>query len=147
MEVLVESFPPLVALPKPDGPLTPGLKLETPTGRPVTIDRTSNYKWLEQAGVGADQEYRLSGYFEVRLDDIYGFQLRHPDALSVLVDGQALYSQKSGQMDSTSYLPVPLRKGWHKLDVVGKSSAAPRLEMRFGGPGAFRLSRVRFSHD
>ena len=143
----VESFPPLQALPKPDTPLRPGLKLETAGARPVTIEKTSHYKWLEQAGVRGGQEYRLSGYFEVRLDDIYQFQMRHADELAVYVDGHALYGRKDGEKVLMNYLPVPLRKGWHKLDVVGKTIQAPRLDMRFGGPGAFRLSRVRFSHD
>jgi hypothetical protein len=147
LEMQIESFPPLPAVAKPVTALRPGLKLEAEGARPVTIVKTSQYNWLEQAGVRAAQSYTLSGYFEVRLDDIYQFQTRHTGDLMITVDGQGLHQVTGGKMDTMHYVPVPLRKGWHKLVVTGKSDTAPRLDMRFGGPGAFRLSRVKFSHD
>ncbi|MEZ6072806.1 MAG: hypothetical protein R3C10_21715 [Pirellulales bacterium] len=147
IDVTVESFPPFAAIAEPAGPLSPGLKLVPEGGRASTIEQTSKYDWLEQAGVKADQAYSLSGYFQVRLDDIYQFHVRHPDELSIAVDGNRLYDVTDGKMAAMQYVPVPLRKGWHKLEVTGKSSMAPRLDLRFGGPGAFRVSRVRFSHD
>jgi hypothetical protein len=147
LDMQVESFPPLPAIAKPETALRPGLKLDAEGARPVTIETTSHYKWLEQAGVRAAQPYTLSGYFEVSLDDIYQFQTRHAGELSITIDGQLLNQMKDGQMATMQFVPVPLRKGWHKLVVTGKSDVAPRLDIRFGGPGAFRLSRVRFSHD
>ena len=42
------------------------------------------------------------------------------------------------------FVPVNLAKGLHRLNVTAVGTAQSVLEIRFGGPGAFRLDGSRF---
>jgi len=44
------------------------------------------------------------------------------------------------------FLPIALAKGSHVLRIKGEATARPRLDVRFGGPGCYRLSGKRFRH-
>lgn len=119
-----------------------GLRLTVDGGKPIVIDDTQSADWLAKH-VKDGQTFELAGWFDVPADDVYQFQLSGNVAIELEVDGKA---QKQPANEGWKFIPVHLAAGSHVLRISGKAPAKPRLDVRFGGPGCYRLSGKRFSH-
>ena len=97
-------------------------------------------KALTDAGVKKGQAFRLEGYFDVPKDDMYQFQVKFDGDLAIEVDGK-VFDVPAGRQ--WKYLPVSLARGTHRFVAKGKAKGL-RMDIRFGGPGAFSLSEKRF---
>jgi hypothetical protein len=40
-----------------------------------------------------------------------------------------------------------LARGWHRIEINAKATATPRLELNFGGPGAWPAGARNFKHS
>jgi len=143
---LVLDIVPPKALPAaerdPNAGLAAGLALVVEGGKPVVIEDTHRGDWLSKH-VKEGQSFELTGWFDAPADDVYQFQLHSNVAIDLAVDGKAL-KQPAG--DGWKFLPIALAKGSHVLRIKGEATARPRLDVRFGGPGCYRLSGKRFRH-
>ena len=74
-------------------------------------------------------------------DDMYQFQVKFDGGLAIEVDGK-VFDVPSGRQ--WKYLPVSLARGTHRFVAKGKATNSLRIDIRFGGPGAFSLSEKRF---
>ena len=115
----------------------------TPRDGAATILEESTGDWLAKAGVAKDGDYAIDGWFSVPANDVYQFQLRGPAKLRVLVDGQP---QSWPRGSEWWFVPVHLAKGRHRLQIECKADGAPRLDVRFGGPGTRHLDGAHFQH-
>ena len=114
-----------------------------PAKGPRVIVQESTGDWLEKAGIPAGGAFSVEGWFTVTEEDVYQFQLRGPSTLRVLVDGKV---QDWPRGKEWWYVPVNLSAGRHLVRIEGRADGAPRLEVRFGGPGTRRLDGKRFRH-
>ena len=144
VEIEVVMPPALPAIEAPPGDTTTaGLKL-TPEGRePVTIESTHPGDWLAKAGVKKGQSFVLEGYFDVPADDIYQFQIHSSAEPTIEVDSRVI---GTAPRLGWRFLPVHLAAGTHHLRVAGTFTLAPRMDLRFGGPGARSVAADRFRH-
>jgi hypothetical protein len=119
-----------------------GFHVSAGNGGPKVVKKSEG-KWLADAGVPTNGEFAVEGWFRVEGDDVYQFQLRGPSALRISVDGkEQVWPRGKGWW----FVPVPLAKGLHRVRIEGKAEGAPELDVRFGGPGSYRLDGVRFQH-
>ena len=124
--------------------LAEGLELIRPTGKRIVVYDTYPDRWL-RGFVKPGEAVELAGYFDVPTDDMYQFQVRSSFPVRLEVDGKALEGEAMGESTPCwIFYPVALAGGTHKLRVRGTVTASPRLDIRFGGPGAFHLSGARF---
>jgi hypothetical protein len=112
-------------------------------GTPATIENTRGGDWLTKAGVKPGQSFVLDGYFDVDAADVYQFQCRSAGPVVISVDGASL---KQPPGEGWMFLPVSLTAGTHRVQVRGKATINPRLEIRFGGPGAASIGAAQFRH-
>lgn len=133
---------PLAALAPPAG-LTPGLCVIAADGARRVVPSTIALRWLEDAGVGPNQDYRIEAWFDVETADTYQFQVRQAGSLELQVDGVTLFSGRS-KFDQVAFVPAILAQGAHRLTIRGTSGSVARLDVRFGGPGALHLAGPRF---
>ena len=104
--------------------------------------RRAEGDWLAKAGVGDGEMFSVEGWFEVPEDDVYQFQLRGNVTIqSLLVDG---VPQNWPRGNAWWFVPVNLAKGLHRVNVKGTGVAGAALDIRFGGPGAYKLDGSRF---
>ncbi len=94
-------------------------------------------------GDWATGDFAVDAWFSVDAEDVYQFQLHGPAQLRVLVDGQP---QDWPRGKEWWFLPVPLAKGLHRVQIVGKADAGAMLDVRFGGSGTARMDGGRFRH-
>jgi hypothetical protein len=144
-----------IAPPPPLAPQTPvpdpqrlvdGMMLATSDQKTSVITDTSAPLWLRSAGVQPNQDYQLTGFFEVLREDLYQFQIRHDGNVTVLLDGREFLSSPDGSVRQTRYLPVPLLPGIHHVTIRGRAGDVAMLDLRYGGPGALRVDGSRFRH-
>ena len=134
---------PLAAQSLPKGKsLAAGLHV-IPGNRPVVVANKADGDWLANAGVLADENFVVEGWFSVDAEDVYQFQFHGPETLRLIVDGKP---QGWPRGKEWWFVPVHLSAGLHKVRIEGKASGKPRLEARFGGPGARKLAAPRFQH-
>ncbi len=122
-------------------PITKGLKLTTEGGKSFLVKDMRNMKAMIAAGVKKGQAFRLEGYFDVPKDDMYQFQVKFSGGLAIEVDGK-VFDVPAGRQ--WKYLPVSLARGTHRFVARGKANSL-RIDIRFGGPGAFSISEKRFA--
>lgn len=148
LEVTVGTTTALPAIVVPRGrQLLPGLELTLASGRRVAVKDTSAYDWLEKSGVGANEKYKLSGYFEAPKKDIYQFILNYMGELTLSVDGRVIYRGSGPDGNNPwHYVPVTLAPGSHLLEISGATKSYRRLQLRFGGPGAWLVGERQFRH-
>jgi hypothetical protein len=141
LQLTIEPPARLKGVKPPKGkPITKGLKLTTKGGKPFLVKDMRNMKALTDAGVKKGQAFRLEGYFDVPADDIYQFQVKFDGEMTIEVDGK-VFDVPAGRQ--WKYLPVSLARGTHRFRAKGKANSL-RIDIRFGGPGAFSLSEKRF---
>lgn len=134
---------PLAAQSLPKGKsLAAGLHV-IPGNRPAVVAAKADGDWLANAGVLADENFAVEGWFSVDAEDVYQFQFHGPETLRLIVDGKP---QSWPRGKEWWFVPVHLSPGLHKVRIEGKASGKPRLEARFGGPGARKLAAPRFQH-
>ncbi|MBX7075374.1 MAG: TIGR03790 family protein [Pirellulales bacterium] len=147
----IEIEPP-AALPPTAPPqgksLYPGLELTLASGRRVPVKETAASDWLTRAGVGKNEKYTLRGFTEVAKQDVYQFAIAYFGDLTISVDGKAIYQGATANQSHLPwhYVPVSLAKGTHAVEISGKTTDFPRLEARFGGPGAWQIGDRQFRH-
>jgi hypothetical protein len=99
--------------------------------------------WLEQGGGADGASFAARGYFDVPIGGVYQFQFQ----------GNVLGSCRVKVDDQTQPIPagegwrsmlVSLTKGTHSLTLSGSCVDAPRLHVRFGGPGCRTVSEKTF---
>jgi hypothetical protein len=139
IEVEVLPPAPLAAQPAPEK-LEPGMWL-TADGLAKGITATSEEKWLEKAGIAADQPYRVRGYLEVGEADVYQLLVRTQQDYTLTVDGAAQAAAPGGS--GWRQHPVHLAAGLHLVEIQGRGPAP--FQIRFGGPGATNIDG-RFKH-
>ncbi len=146
IRIAVKPAEALAALPAPVGSnLLRGLLLKPGAGKPVPIQETRDPNWLSAAGVKPHEAYRLEGYFQVPVDDLYQFQMRYTGELSLQVDQNELHASEDGNNEPVD-LPVNLAAGLHHLRVSGRAGSSVQLRIRFGGQGTQSLSGTVFHH-
>ena len=144
VEIEVVMPPALPAIEAPPGDTTTaGLKLTPQGGEPVTIESTHTGDWLAKAGVQQGQSFVLEGYFDVPADDIYQFQIHTSAEPTIEVDSRVI---GTAARLGWRFLPVHLAAGTHRLRIAGTFTLAPRMDLRFGGPGAQSVAADRFRH-
>ncbi len=121
-------------------PITKGLKLTIEGGKSSIVKDMRKMKALTAAGVKKGQAFRLEGYFDVPKDDMYQFQVKFDGEMTIEVDGK-VFDVPTGRQ--WKYLPVSLSRGTHRFVTRGKANSL-RIDIRFGGPGAFSISEKRF---
>lgn len=133
------------AFPQGKQPL-PGLELTLANGRKVAARDTAASDWLERLGVGRGESYKLSGYLDVPTDDVYQFVFTFAGELNIAVNGQSIFRGSSDRTTLWRYVPVSLAAGTHFVEISGTAKDRPRLQMRFGGPGAWWIGERQFRH-
>jgi hypothetical protein len=123
--------------------LEPGFRV-IPAGQPGVVMQDSAGDWLKKAGVASNSEFSVEGWFEVESDDVYQFQIRGPERLSIAIDGQPLEWPRG---TAWWFVPVSLAKGLHRVRIEGKATGEPFLDVRFGGKGTRRLNGATFRHS
>ncbi len=123
--------------------LANGFTVTPAGGKPVVVTDTGAGDWLQKAGVAENDTFTIEAWFKVPATDVYQFQLHGPAGMRVLVDGKP---QDWPRGREWWFVPVHLAPGRHLLRIEAKASGAPRLEVRFGGPGTQRLDGARFQH-
>jgi hypothetical protein len=150
LEISIEPADALPGQKPPRGKNTyPGLALALASGRRVPIQETGAHDWLEQAGVGKDEKFTLSGYVDVPKQDVYQFVFAHFGSLAIQVDGYPVYKGTTAPQAQMPwhYVPVSMASGTHRVEISGQAAGRPRLQMRFGGPGAWLIGKRQFRHD
>ncbi|HUS81069.1 MAG TPA: hypothetical protein VM283_07355, partial [Armatimonadota bacterium] len=132
----------------PAQPLDPaawaeGLELTVAGAAPVTVPSTLDKDWLSKAGVQEGQAFTLTGCFVVAAEDLYQFQVRSPQPLTLSVDGGELAQLRGGE--GMVVVPVALAAGAHRVEVA-TVAAASRPTIAFGGPGCLHLRAPYFNH-
>ncbi|MGE0533517.1 MAG: hypothetical protein AB7O68_00985 [Pirellulales bacterium] len=148
LELVIEPAPLLPAQKAPAGRLHAGLEFQLAGGRKLAIEDTAPLDWLEKAGASGGAKYTLGGFVEVPADDTYQLQFTHGGPLTVEVDGVKMYAGNVPESSAFTwhYLPVALTRGWHRVEIQGETTAKPRLELNFGGPGAWPAGARQFKH-
>ena len=128
----------------PDAPaekdLVPGIRLSLAGKPPVLVEKTEG-DWLSRAGIGKDSEFSLEAYLRAPDDDVYQLQIHGSVSIRALrVDGQQLDWPRGKEW---WFVPAPLAKGLHLLQIEGRGADHPALDLRFGGAGAQRLDPAR----
>jgi len=124
--------------PPPAESLKPGLRLTIGADKAYVLPRLG----VPVPEWKADSAYVIESYFETPTDDVYQFQIRAGTPISAMtVDGRALGAVPT---DAWAFLPTHLGAGWHKLEIRGTAERPPRLDIRFGGPGAHTVTGKTF---
>lgn len=123
---------------------TAGLLLSKTGQRGEVIEQTTSRNWLSTAGVTAEDSIRIDGHFEVSREDVYQLNILFAGQIRVLLDGVLLHAVQEAALESV-YLPVSLRRGWHHLEIEGKTTAPNRCFLGFGGPGVRSIGAPNFS--
>lgn len=148
LEVNLRPKSPLAPSPTPTTGLKPGILLTHGSGGgKQSISDTSKPDWLQQAGVKPQEEYALTGYVQVPQEDVYQFQIAHLGTAAIRVNNSLVYQGNDPTSWPPHYVPVALKPGQHRVEIQGKAASAPRLELRFGGPGAWRAGAKNFQHE
>jgi hypothetical protein len=115
-----------------------------PAGRPpIVIESGYITEHLPKAGLRPDEGFVLEGFFDVPVADLYQFQLRFNGRAAIEVDGKPLDAPVA---DVWNYLLVSLAPGTHHLRARFEAKGLPRLDLRFGPPGAYTIRGERFRH-
>ena len=142
IDVTVAPPPGLPAQKAPDPKrLASGMQLTIDGGTPQVIGKLEP-DTLAKSGVKKGQSFAIEAWFEALDDDVHQFQLSG-DAKTVAVDGRKLDWPRG---KTFWFLPVALRRGWHRARIEGQAGPSPKLDARFGGNGARRLDGARFQH-
>nr|CAI78841.1 conserved hypothetical protein [uncultured bacterium] len=123
--------------------LAPGMELKLGQNHPALIHETRSSDWLTRAGAAPGETFELVGYFRVLRDDVYQFQIRSNSDAQIQIDDSMLETPVD---DRWNLIPVALQAGLHRMCVRGSVRVKPRVELRFGGPGALSVDGVRFQH-
>ena len=115
--------------------LAAGFHVAQAGGSPSVVQRVE--------GDWAKGEFAVDAWFSVEAEDVYQFQLHGPSSLRVIVDGQP---QDWPRGKEWWFVPVPLAKGLHRVQIEGKAGAGSPLDVRFGGSGTARMDGARFRH-
>lgn len=138
----IQQPPSLAPIKAPqDARLQPGLAVSAVDGPARIVKETHFAAWLEKAGVRRSSPARIEGYFEINEEDLYQFQYRSPQAITLTVNGRELAASDD---DRWRFVPVRLQAGWHRLRVVVQGEGPKRLDLRFGGPGSYRVGARQF---
>jgi hypothetical protein len=148
LELVIGSAPFLPAQKAPSGRLHAGLEFQPAGGRKLAIEDTAPLDWLTTAGAKGGANFKLSGFVEVPADDTYQLQFTHGGPLTIQVDGVKSYEGNVPESAAFTwhYLPLALARGWHRIEINGQATATPRLELNFGGPGAWPAGARQFKH-
>jgi tetratricopeptide (TPR) repeat protein len=119
-----------------------GFHVSAGNGGPKVVNKAEG-KWLADAGVTVGGEFAVEGWFRVEADDVYQFQLRGLSTLRISVDEK---EQNWPRGKAWWFVPVSLAKGLHRVRIEGKADGESDLDVRFGGPGSYRMDGVRFQH-
>eukprot|EP00913_Durusdinium_trenchii_P028378 g26606.t1 len=130
---------------KAGGKLANGLLLTVAGGKRQVVESTQKRDWLARLGVKPNQQFSLTGQFQIARQDVYQFQVWTSGDLEIKVDGRRLVRVKNADRRWQFY-PVPLKPGRHRFELTGTASKTPALEIRFGGRGAQSLDGKRFQH-
>jgi hypothetical protein len=127
--------------------LFPGLELALANGRKVAARDTFAFDWMEKLGVGKDEGFQMSGYVSVPKQDVYQFVFAFGGDLEISIDGRSIFRGSSDRgLNVWRYVPVALAAGSHYVQIKGMAKGAPRLQVRFGGPGAWLIGDRQFRH-
>lgn len=146
VSLTIKPSAPLPALKDVPSRLVKGLALTLPKDKVVTVEETRNAAWPVAAGLGPNEPFTLQGFFDVKIEDVYQFQVWHLADLKLSVDGVVLYSSLRGDY-TQKFVPVVLARGQHRLTVSGTSASDVKLRLLFGGPGSLSLSGSTFRHQ
>jgi hypothetical protein len=122
--------------------LRPGPLIVLEDGRKVSLAKPDRRRWFRQAGVRDGQRFAIVGVVEAEASEVYQFQVDTPQPLTIQVGSRTL---KAAGRGGWQFLPVSLAKGWHRVEIRGRAQERVWLDVRFGGPGARRITG-RFRH-
>ncbi len=124
-----------------DAKLVKGVSV-TAADRPARIaEETHSAQWLEQLEVKPDEPVLIEGYMEIPAEDLYQFQLRSSREVTITVDDTEVCTSRD---DRWKFVPVALKPGLHRVQVRMAGNGPPRLDLRFGGPGSYRIGARQF---
>jgi tetratricopeptide (TPR) repeat protein len=142
VSVRIERPPALAPISPPDAAKrSPGIAVTPSGGRTQIVRETHSPQWLEKLGIRHDVPVTIEGYLHITADDLYQFQWRSPRSVTLTVNGK---EQASSSDQRWEFVPVVLRPGWHHVQVHLHGAGPPRLELRFGGPGSYRVGEKHF---
>ena len=140
--IRIQQPPALAPIDVPEvAKLQPGISVSTADGPPRIVKETHFAPWLEKAGVRRNSAAKIEGYFKITEEDFYQFQYRSPQSITLTVNGRELAASDD---DRWRFVPVRLQPGWHRMRVLVQGEGAKRLDLRFGGPGSYRVGARQF---
>ena len=124
-------------------PTEDGLSLVRSDGESMTITSTYSQNWLGDAGVNVGEPFRLNGYFQVRQDDVYQFQLGYSGSVNLFINGKTVFQTVQDEY-SYHYVPLSLQAGWHQIEMGGEMKSRPHFSVTFGGRGSYSVGKNGF---
>jgi len=122
--------------------LAKGFLLSPEGGEPVAVEPAKDGNILAKGNLKKDQKFELEAYFTVPADEVYQFQAVKGGEVVLAVDSKTI-----GTAGATwAEMPVSLAAGAHLVRITGTYGNSPWMDLRFGGPGAFRVTADRFRH-
>ncbi len=127
--------------------LEPGFLVQNRKGKTVAVEQSHQENWLEVAGVGRNEPYRVTGYFFVPKAEVYQFQIRPSGRAILRVDDRQIADVANpAKSFDIHYVTVNLEDGLHRFEIHGQTNDRPRLQVRFGGAGARRIGKATCRH-
>ncbi len=128
---------------KPAGDKSPGWIFENAEGARSVVKDFSAGDWMKKAGGGGNKAFRISGWFDIRSQEVYQFHIQHRGHLILKVDNNVLLDADSANQRSMNIVPVQLGKGSHQLEIEVSPTPETRLKLRFGSQEGFNGQGVR----
>ena len=142
ISIQVQRPPALAPAGLPQGAkLSPGIAVAASGGAARIVKEAYPAQWLENLKVGPNTPVTIEGYVNISAEDLYQFQWHSPRSVTLTVNGTQLATSTA---DRWQFVPIALRPGWHRVQVRIGGDGPPRLDLRFGGPGSYRVGARRF---
>jgi tetratricopeptide (TPR) repeat protein len=142
VSIQVQRPPALAPAGLPEGAkLSPGIAVAATGEAARIVKETRPAQWLENLGVRPNAPITIEGYVNISAEDLYQFQWRSPRSVTLTVNGKEV---AMSTVDQWQFVPVAFRPGWHRVQVRIGGDGPPRLDLRFGGPGSYRVGARQF---
>ncbi|MCL4202698.1 MAG: tetratricopeptide repeat protein [Pirellulaceae bacterium] len=126
----------------PDGAkLVPGVLVAAADRAPRIVEETHAPQWLEQLDVKPDEPVSIEGYVQIQTEDLMQFQWRCGRTVTLTVNGTEIAANSD---ERWKFVPVVLSPGTHHVLVRISGDGPPRIDLRFGGPGTYRIGAKQF---
>ncbi len=124
-----------------DAKLVPGVAVAAADRAPRIVEETHAPQWLEQLEVKPDEPVSIEGFVQVQTEDLMQFQWRSGRTVTLTVNDTEIAANSD---ERWKFVPVVLSPGTHHVLVRISGNGPPRIDLRFGGPGTYRIGAKQF---